>query len=132
MAQANTNPEPENSKNNVEETGEIIFIRKTGYSGWAIPFKTFIEEDLSSRINNNRYSKHLVKAGVYNCSAQFYGKKRNHKRDQVAVEVKPGEKKYVMLNMHYGFLVAKMSVVEISEESAMNILSQGVKDDPKY
>ena len=132
LAQATESPKPTKTSKTSEESGEIIFIRRTGYSGALNSFKAFIQEERVCRINNNRYSRHVVKPGTYKCSAQFYGKKRNVKRDQINIEIKPGEKKYVMLNLHYGLLVSKLSAVEISEDSAMNLLEKGIKLDPKY
>ena len=132
LANATETPKPIKPTSTIEETAEIIFIRRTGFSGSAINFKAFIEEDLVCRINNNRYSRHVVQAGEYKCSAQIYGKKRNENRDQVSIEIKPGEKKYIMVNMHYGFLYNEISAVEISEESALNLLSKKMKLDPKY
>ena len=118
-------------ENHVIEKGEIIFIRKTGIAGWAIPFKTFINEDLVCKINNKRFSKHEVEAGSYLCTAQFYGKKRNIKRENASIEVRAGEKKYVLLQMDYGLFYNSLSTIEIPEKTALKIISE-IKEDGKY
>ncbi len=113
------------------DKGEIIFIRKTGIVGWAIPFKTFINDDLVCKINNKRFSKHKVEAGSYLCTAQFYGKKRNEKREHAHIEVKAGEKKYIILQMNYGFFYNTLSPIEIPEKAALQLISE-IKEDRNY
>jgi hypothetical protein len=114
-----------------ENQGEIVFIRSTGMPGAAVAIRTFIDEQLASKINNKRFTKHSVVAGKHKYSVQFYGKKRNLNREQVEIEIAAGQKKYVMLFMKMGFWVNKIYAVEISEASA-KALYPDFKEDEKY
>jgi hypothetical protein len=131
-AQPQATEEPIVSTSKIEENqGEIVFIRSTGMPGAAVAFRTFIDDKLSSKINNKRFTKHSVVAGKYKYSVQFYGKKRNPNREQVEIEIASGQKKYVMLFMKMGFWVNKIYAVEISEASA-KALYPDLKEDEKY
>jgi hypothetical protein len=113
------------------EQGEIIFIRNSGLAGSLPPFSAFIDTDLACKINNKRYSKHVVAAGKHEFSAQYYGKKCKSKTVRTTVNVAPGEKKYVLIFQDYGWIAAKLYTVEVSEASA-NVLLAKMKEDRNY
>ena len=114
-----------------EKTGEIVFIRDTGIFGSAIAFRTFVDENLASRINNKRYTKHTVEAGTHEFSTQFYGKKHKSKTLKSNITVEAGKTHYVLLVYKMGFWTSKLHAVEITEASAQNWLGK-MKEDKKY
>jgi len=114
-----------------EEMGEIIFIRNTGIYGCAVAFRTFIDEGFVCKLNNKRYSKHKVKAGQHDCTAQFYGKKLITRRGTSKIKIRAGEKKYILLVMKYGWFTSRISTVEISETSAIKMIDK-LKEDKRY
>jgi hypothetical protein len=113
-----------------DEKGEVVFIRNTGFAGSAIAMRAFLDENLVCRINNNRFSKHAVKPGKHQFAVQYYGKKLKSKTAEVDINVEAGEKKYVLLVQHYGWIVNKVFAVEISEASAKMLLG-GMKENGK-
>lgn len=114
-----------------EKKGEIIFIRDTGFSGCAIAFRTFIDANLVSKINNKRFTKHSVEAGTHEFSTQFYGKKHKTKTLTSNINVEAGKTHYVLLVNITRFWTAKLYAVEITEASAQFWLEK-VKEDKKY
>jgi len=114
-----------------ETKGEIIFIRDTGISGSAIAFRAFIDENLVSKINNKRFTKHTVEAGIHEFSTQFYGKKNKAKTLTSKINVEAGKTHYVLLVNKMGFWISKLYAVEITEASAKPWLGK-IKEDKKY
>jgi len=129
--QAQPSVSEENIQIEEETKGEIIFIRNTGIYGSGIAFRTFINENLASRINNKCFTKHIVEAGEYDLSTQFYGKKRRKKAQTSKINVEAGKTHYILLVYRMGFWVNKLNAVEITEASAQPWL-EGIKEDRKY
>jgi hypothetical protein len=113
------------------DEGEVYFIRSTGLIGFGISFKTFLNDELVCRINNNRFSKHGVKAGTHQFAVQYYGRQRKAKNAVEEIVVKPGEKKYIMLYQQYGFVQNKLFAVEITPAVGQKMISD-LKEDGKY
>ena len=113
------------------EKGEIVFIRDTGAPGCAITFRTFIDKNLTSKINNKRFTKHSVEAGEHEFSTQFYGKKHKAKTLTSKINVEAGKTHYVLLVNKMGFWISKLHAVEITEASAQIWLGK-IKEDKKY
>jgi hypothetical protein len=131
-AQPQMTDEPMISNVKTEETqGEIVFIRSTGMPGAAIAFSTFLDDKLSSKINNKRYTKHSISAGKHKFAVQYYGKRRNNRHVETEIEVAAGQKKYVMLFMRAGFFVNRIYAVEITEAAATKMLVD-IPEDGKY
>lgn len=114
-----------------EKKGEIIFIRDTGMYGCAVAFKTFVDENLASKINNKRFTKHLVEAGEHEFSTQVYGKKHKAKTLTAKINVEAGKTHYVLLVSRVGFWTSKLHAVEITKASAKPWLGK-IKEDKKY
>jgi hypothetical protein len=129
--QAQPSVSEENVQIEEETKGEIIFIRDTGYNGSAIACRTFIDENLTSKINNRRFTKHLIEAGEYDMSAQFYGKKRRKKARISKINVEAGKTHYVLLVYRVRFWNTRLDLVEITETSAQPWLEE-MKEDKNY
>ena len=113
------------------DEGEVYFLRSTGVYGFGISFKTFLNGESACRINNNRFSKHTVKAGTHHFSVQYYGKRPWAQVPVEDITVKPGEKKYILICQHIGLVQNKLFGVEITPAVGQKILN-GLKEDGKY
>jgi len=129
--QAQPSVSEENVQIEEETKGEIIFIRDTGYNGSIIACRAFIDENVVARINNKRFTKHLVEAGEYDISSQFYGEKRRKKARISKINVEAGKTHYVLLVYRVGFWKTKLDMVEITETSAQSWIEE-MKEDENY
>ncbi|GGK19704.1 hypothetical protein GCM10007962_12220 [Yeosuana aromativorans] len=111
------------------ETGKICFIRSTGFQGSASAFKTFIDEQFVCKLNNKRFSYHEVTPGIHRCSVQFGGKKSKDKAEKFEVDVKPGKTTYVQLVFETGILINNVYCEEVTENTAVQKMSQLKEDD---
>ncbi len=131
----NLHAQPSSLEENIqleeEKKGEIIFIRDTGMMGAAIPFRTFVDKKLASRINNKRFTKHTVEAGEHEFSTQYYGKRHKTKTLSSKINVEAGKTHYVLLVQKMGFWVNKLQAVEITADSAQ-VWLENLKEDKKY
>lgn len=114
-----------------ESEAEIVFIRDTGAAGWFINFKVFVNDELACRINNRRFSKHLIEEGNHTISIQYFGKKRKQRTRLKALELEPGEKRYVLVIQKVGFWKSTLDLVQVTEADAMLYMKE-VKEDGNY
>jgi hypothetical protein len=100
----------------------IIFMRSTGYQGSLGAFTAFIDDQLVCRLNNKRYSMHLVAPGDHTVSAQFAGKKSKEKAERVSMRTEGGKTYYVQFIINTGMFVNNLYCQEVTENSARLIL----------
>ena len=112
------------------ENGRIYFLRSTGYVGSAGHFTTFIDGEFVCKLNNKRFSMHVVPAGSHLVSVQISGKDVKEKAAPLAVTVEPGKSCYVQLAYTVGTLSSKVGCVEVTENSALPLL-KNLKEDTK-
>jgi len=93
-------------------------------------FKAFIDESLSCKLNNKKYSMHEVPAGVHQCSVQFFGKNNKEKTAQFEIVVEPGKTNYVQLGLKAGFWKSSVYCEELTPNTAA-VKMKELKEDNK-
>ncbi len=120
----------QNVESETSKTGTIYILRSTGLFGSAGAFSTFIDGNLTCRINNNKYSIHEVPAGTHQFSIQFYGRKEKNKNAKIDVNVGRGETIYLSVVQIIGLYFNSIVYCdEITEETAKRKLIELNKDD---
>jgi hypothetical protein len=77
------------------KTGQICFIRATGYVGSAVNFKVYIDDSLACKMKNKTWSLHTVTVGDHTVSAKNTGLSLDKKSDPFKVTVEEGKITYV-------------------------------------
>lgn len=79
------------------KTGQICFIRSTGFNGSAVNFKVYIDDSLACKLKNKTYSLHAVPAGKHNVTSKNTGLGSTKKSTPFEVDVKEGKITYVAI-----------------------------------
>jgi hypothetical protein len=114
----------------VSNTAKVIIMRSTGYAGSATAFTTFIDDNLVCKLNNKRFSIHIVQSGEHSFSVQFAGKQSKEKAERIKINVEPGKTYYVQLIFQSGALINNLYCQEVTENSA-NLILPRLKEDTK-
>ena len=109
---------------------KVIFMRSTGYVGSATSFNAFIDENMVCRLNNKRFSTHLVTPGEHHFSVQFAGKESKVKAERIVINTEAGKTYYIQLILQQGLVTANVFCQEVTQNSA-NLLLPKMKEDTK-
>jgi hypothetical protein len=109
-------------------SAKIIFMRSTGYAGSATAFTTFIDDNLVCKLNNKKFSTHMVEPGEHTFSVQFAGKTSKEKAERIIIKTEAGKTYYVQLIFQSGAFVNNLYCQEVTESSA-NIILPKLKED---
>jgi uncharacterized alpha/beta hydrolase family protein len=112
----------------VSNNAKIVFMRSTGFNGSASAFTTFIDDQLVCRLNNKRFSTHIVSPGQHTVSVQFAGKSSKEKAERISIEVEGGKTYYVQLIFQPGMFVNNLYCQEVTKSSA-NLLLPKLQED---
>lgn len=96
------------------QSGQICFIRSTGYVGSAVNFKVFIDDSLACKLKNKSYSLHTVSAGEHVVAAANTGLGNKKKSAPFTVNVQEGKITYVDV-----IWANKVSTEEVTENSGI-------------
>ncbi len=107
---------------------KLVFIRTTGYQGFAFPFPAFIDDNLVCRLNNKKFSVHEVAVGEHTVSVQFGGEKSKRKAERVKIAMEAGKTYYVQMVFQSGAFVNNLYCQEVTENSAKPIMAD-LKED---
>lgn len=108
--------------------GRVYFIRSTGFQGSATAFTAFIDQQLVCKLNNKKFSIHLVEPGEHNFSVQFAGKQSKAKAEQIQINIEAGKTYYVQMVFQPGMIKNNLYCQEVTENSAKTILVNCVED----
>lgn len=106
-------------------TGQICFIRSTGYVGSAVNFKAYIDDSLACKLRNKTYSIHTVPAGEHTVAADNTGLSTQKRSTPLKITVEEGKITYIDV-----IWANKVSCEEITKNSAdvkMEKLKQNTK-----
>lgn len=79
------------------KTGQICFIRATGYVGSAINYRAFIDDSLACKLKNKSYSLHTVAIGEHAVAVSSGGLSSGAKSAPLKINVEEGKTTYVDL-----------------------------------
>jgi hypothetical protein len=109
-------------------TAKIQFLRSTGYNGSAVAFTVFIDDKLVCKLNNKKYSTHLIQPGEHTFSVQFAGKDAKEKAERITIKTEKDKTYYVQLVFQPGLLINNVYCQEVTESSAKIMLPK-LKED---
>ncbi|HNR15106.1 MAG TPA: DUF2846 domain-containing protein [Chitinophagaceae bacterium] len=108
----------------------VYFMRSTGFQGSATAFTAFIDDTIVCKLNNKRYSIHIIAPGKHKFTVQFAGKKSKEKAEAVHIETEAGKTYYIQMIFQPGAFVNNLYCQEVTENSARTMLP-AMKQDVK-
>lgn len=108
-----------------QSTGQVCFIRATGYVGSAINFRVFIDDSLACKMQNKTYSMHTVSAGEHTVSASSGGLGSHKKSTPFTINVEEGKTVYV--DVIWANTVSCEEITKNSAELKLKKLKQNTK-----
>jgi hypothetical protein len=125
-----TNNKAEIIGNDQGSDSQLVMIRKTGIIGYAVAIKTFVNNESTRKLKNNRYTKQTLSSKENTLFYQFYGQKKNKKAKSICIDAKPGETTYVLFFLEPKLFTNNFHAVQISKADAERYLLD-VKEDRK-
>lgn len=110
------------SSDSNNQNGKVYFMRKTGFSGSAVAFTVFIDDNVVCKLNNKKFSIHEVAPGMHNFSVQFAGKESKSKAERIEIDIESGKTYYVQLIIKSGLASNNLFCQEVTKNSANTIL----------
>jgi len=105
-----------------QNTAEVHILRKTGFTGSAVPINLIMDSELLCKVNNKKYSIHEVEAGEHLFQARLLGKKMKKKnKDPLKLVFEAGETYYLQLNLQTRVFDSQVDVQEITKSSAVRL-----------
>ena len=106
-------------------TGQICFIRATGYVASAVNFRVYIDDSLACKMQNKTYSIHTVNAGEHAISASNTGLSSHKKSAPFKVTVEEGKITYV--DVIWADNVSCEEITKNSAETKLKKLKQNTR-----
>jgi FtsP/CotA-like multicopper oxidase with cupredoxin domain len=91
-------------------------------------FSTFIDDSLACHLHNNKFSIHSVTPGRHKFQVRADGKKPKKNIKTLDIELKPGQKYYIMVDVTDHYLAGTISLVEITENTSRKMLPKLEED----
>jgi hypothetical protein len=104
------------------KTGQIYLIRSTGYTGSAVNYSFYIDDQLICKLKNKSFSIHDVSVGEHTISVASGGISNGKKSTPLKVMVVDGKVNYVSVISTQAGYVNKITCQEITQNSAEPIL----------
>lgn len=76
-------------------SGQLYFIRSTGYVGSAVNFRLYIDDSLTCKLKNKTYSIHTLPVGKHTVSAQNSGLGSKKRSKPFEVTIEEGKTAYI-------------------------------------
>ncbi|NCD71155.1 hypothetical protein [Mucilaginibacter agri] len=105
-------------------TGQIYFMRSTGYNGAAVNVRIYVDDQLVCKLKNNRFSIHDMAVGKHVVTVQPTGISNGKKSDPITVEVAEGKANYVNVVQRVSGYASYLSCEEVTQSSADNTLKK--------
>ena len=107
-----------------EKTGQVYLIRLTGYTGAAIKYSFYIDDQLACKLKNKSFSIHDLPVGDHTVSVVSGGISNGKKSTPLKLTVVEGKVNYVSVVSTQSGYVNKITCQEITQNSADPILAK--------
>lgn len=113
-----------------QDKAKIIFIRDTGYFGWAADFKEFIDDEIVCMLDNKSYNTVEVLPGTHSITWQSAGKEINKFGKDLAVtmDLKAGTTYYMQMVIVKKFMKYEFAFNEVTESTGLKLIAD-LKED---
>jgi hypothetical protein len=106
------------------KTGQVYLIRYTGYTGLAVNYSFYVDEQLICKMKNKSYSIHDLPVGDHTVSVVSGGISNGKKSTPLNITVAEGKVNYLSVVSTQAGYVNKITVQEITQNSADPILAK--------
>lgn len=107
------------------KTSQVYFMRPYRYTGWAIPYKIYIDDTLVCNLNNQRFSLHAIEPGEHIVTIQGTGISTHKRSEPLKITVKEGQSNYLLVSTK-----KRLHLEEVGQASAEPVMAK-LKSDPK-
>jgi hypothetical protein len=106
-----------------EKTGQVYLIRLTGYTGSAVKYSFYIDDQIACKLKNKSFSIHDLSVGDHTVSVVSGGISNGKKSTPLKITVVEGKANYVSVVSTQSGYVNKITCQEITQNSADPILA---------
>lgn len=106
------------------KTGQVYLIRYTGYTGSAVNYSFYIDDQLVCKQKNKSFSIHDLSAGEHTVSVASGGLSTGEKSAPLKIMVVEGKVNYVSVVSTQSGYVNKITCQEITQNSADPVLAK--------
>jgi hypothetical protein len=106
------------------KTGQVYLIRLTGYTGSAVNYSFYIDDQLACKMKNKSFSIHDLPVGEHNVSVVSGGISNGKKSTPLKITVVEGKVNYVSVVSTQAGYANKITCQEITQNSADPILAK--------
>ncbi|WP_316814432.1 DUF2846 domain-containing protein [Pedobacter heparinus] len=108
-------------------TGQVYLIRSTGYTGSAVNYSFFVDDQLTCKMKNKSFSIHDLPVGEHTVSVSSGGISTGKKSAPLKITVTEGKINYVSVVSTQAGYANKITCQEITENSAAPILAKATQ-----
>jgi hypothetical protein len=106
------------------KTGQVYLIRSTGYTGSAVNYSFYVDDELTCKMKNKLFSIHDLPVGDHTVSVVSGGISNGKKSPPLKITVVEGKVNYVSVVSTQSGYVNKITCQEITQSSADPILAK--------
>ncbi|NHA02378.1 DUF2846 domain-containing protein [Mucilaginibacter sp. HC2] len=110
------------------KTGQVYLIRSTGYTGSAVNYRLYIDDQLVCKLKNKSYSVHDIGVGQHTVSVVSGGISNGKKSAPLTITVIEGKVNYVSVVSTQSGYVNKLTCQEITQNSAEPLLAKATQN----
>lgn len=100
------------------KTGQVYLIRSTGYTGSAVNYSFYIDDQLACKLKNKSFSIHDLSVGEHTVSVVSGGISNGKKSTSLKITVAEGKPNYVSVVSTQAGYANKITCQEITKNSA--------------
>jgi hypothetical protein len=109
------------------KTGQVYLIRSTGYTGSAVNYRFYVDDQLTCKLKNKSFSIHDLPAGEHTISVVSGGLSNGKKSAPLKITVVEGKANYVSVVSTQAGYSNKITCQEITQNSADPILAKATE-----
>jgi hypothetical protein len=109
------------------KTGQVYLIRSTGYTGSAVNYSFYVDDQLACKMKNKSFSIHDLPVGDHTVSVTSGGISTRKKSVPLKITVIEGKVNYVSVVSTQAGYANKITCQEITENSASPILAKATQ-----
>ena len=111
-----------------DKTGQVYLIRSTGYTGSAINYRLYIDDQLACKLKNKSFSIHDISIGKHTVSVVSGGISNGKKSAPLTITVVEGKVNYVSVVSTQSGYANKLTCQEITQNSADPLLAKATQN----
>ncbi|WP_316744961.1 hypothetical protein [Pedobacter antarcticus] len=110
------------------KTGQVYLIRATGYTGAAVNYRLYIDDQLACKLKNKSFSIHDIGIGEHTVRVSSGGISNGKKSMPLKITVAEGKVNYISIVSTESGYVNKLTCQEITQNSAAPLLAKATEN----